>query len=464
MSTDAQPMNKEAEDRLLGAVKEAVAWVEDGVDPTEAVIKTARALDLNPEMTTLLVHAYNTGRMTYQREKCSGNVLCKMAEFPVARLEDVLKALWPPEPKKAAKKASVDLSCYDRPPTIEPRSEVRLREKVAAAPLPRLPQSSKMPVGDESIKMSKAWGKIERLRKKADDARYRAKLARDRYLAAMGKLADYFKTAHPRASFAEVEYNAQLLFGEPAKHAMDYVYLRNRMREKRAGNQPPPARPIDPAAPPYSLVREAIERGREVLACQREHQRVVKEAQSEFKETLRPFAPGKNTSPPSSSGPASGSFLEGRRFFSKRAGLFSSVLTGSTAAMVGGLARGAKPPSKTDLMQDAAIELSDAEHENELRKIEAQTMLQDLLTNDEVLSSYDPDEVLQAYNEIVALSPRLATQPAVIRPMLRKRMTQGAYEPFDVQQLADIEKAVATAETPSGAVPSHPISVLEARS
>jgi hypothetical protein len=66
-------------------------------------------------------------------------------------------------------------------------------------------------------------------------------------------------------------------------------------------------------------------------------------------------------------------------------------------------------------------------------------MIQDFMLNDEVISGYDPDEVISAYNEISELSPRSSVQPAIIRPLLRKHLTQGAIEPFEAAEMADIE-------------------------
>ena len=116
------------------------------------------------------------------------------------------------------------------------------------------------------------------------------------------------------------------------------------------------------------------------------------------------------------------------------------------------MARGAQPKPTEDLVASSQTELSDPNHQNALREIEAQTMLSDFLNNDEVLSGFDPDEVLQAYNEVVSLSPHAATQPAVMRPLLRKRLAQGSYEPFEAQQIADIEKSVAQSQKDMGGI------------
>lgn len=455
---DAKPMDKAAEDQLLSAVKEAVAWVEDGVDPTDAIVKVASALNLNPETTSLLVQAYNTGRTTFQRDKCAGDILCKMAEFPIARVEEVLGRLWPATPKVAAARDPNHVpDCFLRPPNDSPRDQVALREKVASAALPVVAEKHERP-GDPNIKMAKAYGRAQRLQKQVEEARYQAKVARDRYLSAMGKLADYFKEAELfREKFAEVEYNSQLMFGPPAKYAMDYVYDRNSMREKRASDYRRfPARPIDVNQAPYSLIKAAIDRGREVLEAQQFHRKLASESETKIAENLRPFSmlPDASSSPIPFSVLGSDPFDSSQRSqlsFGKESSLLGNLVTGVTVAGASNLARGAPKPTE-DLVSRSQSELADPNHQNALREIEAQTMLSDFLNNDEVLSGFDPDEVLQAYNEVVQLSPHAATQPAVMRPLLRKRLSQGSYEPFEAQQIADIEKSVAQSHRDVGGI------------
>ncbi len=48
-------------------------------------------------------------------------------------------------------------------------------------------------------------------------------------------------------------------------------------------------------------------------------------------------------------------------------------------------------------------------------------------------------EVMDVYNELVQLAPAAATRPAMLRPLLRQRLTSGALQPFDVQQMGQME-------------------------
>ena len=99
--------------------------------------------------------------------------------------------------------------------------------------------------------------------------------------------------------------------------------------------------------------------------------------------------------------------------------------------LTGALIGGASKPLMESIIggegRDKAVaqaeeNLGDPEHENELRKIKAQVMLADMMSDtDNPISGYDPEEVLEAYNNLSQLAPRLADQPAAVQPLLAKR-------------------------------------------
>ena len=48
-------------------------------------------------------------------------------------------------------------------------------------------------------------------------------------------------------------------------------------------------------------------------------------------------------------------------------------------------------------------------------------------------------EVITAFNELSQLSPRLAEQPAAVRPLLAKRLA-GEVQPFEIGEILNMEK------------------------
>ena len=91
--------------------------------------------------------------------------------------------------------------------------------------------------------------------------------------------------------------------------------------------------------------------------------------------------------------------------------------------------------------------LGSPDHENELRKIRAQVMLAEMMSDSEnPISGHDPEEVLAAYNDLAQLAPRIAEQPAAVQPLLAKRLA-GNVEPFEVKEIGDIEKTLAATKS-----------------
>ena len=108
-----------------------------------------------------------------------------------------------------------------------------------------------------------------------------------------------------------------------------------------------------------------------------------------------------------------------------------------------------KPSSDDKLRNEAVSELFDPMHEAELTRIRTQAMLSDFMSNDPVIATYDPEEVTDAYNQIVQLAPRAAQQPAVMRGLIRKMLQQqDALEPFEADQVAKIEQTVRSLSEP----------------
>jgi len=99
----------------------------------------------------------------------------------------------------------------------------------------------------------------------------------------------------------------------------------------------------------------------------------------------------------------------------------------------------AKPTEK--LIKGDLEKLLDPRHEENLRQIEVNAMLNDLMANDEVISGHEPESVLRVFNEISQLAPRTSHQKMLIRALLRKRLQYGGdqVDPFEVQQLLDVE-------------------------
>lgn len=114
----------------------------------------------------------------------------------------------------------------------------------------------------------------------------------------------------------------------------------------------------------------------------------------------------------------------------------------STGAAGGMLALGLRGTPDISKYREVLADVYDPQHEAKLDSIKTKAMLNDFLSNDPILSSYDPEEVTNVYNQIAVLAPAASRQPALMRGLLRKSIQQGGViEPFEVQQLTQMERA-----------------------
>jgi hypothetical protein len=126
--------------------------------------------------------------------------------------------------------------------------------------------------------------------------------------------------------------------------------------------------------------------------------------------------------------------------------------TGLSALLSGG------QPSASEIESEVISDLLDPEHEATMQRIRMQAMLTEFMADDPVISTYDPDQVIEAFNQVAQMTPRAAIQPAIMRGQLRKMLQQqDAMEPFEAGQLIDVERGLkdiaAPAELPIAGLP-----------
>jgi hypothetical protein len=175
------------------------------------------------------------------------------------------------------------------------------------------------------------------------------------------------------------------------------------------------------------------------------YEKAAAHTQQQAEVLLRPFAP-----------PAVSASILSDHFSAKQAaGLLGTLGHASLLKDVLNFAGSQiKAPDTGPAVNKNLGELTDPDHESELRKIRVQSMLQDMMLNDPVISGHDPDDASMAYNEIVEMAPHLADQKLAVQTLMRKRLTQGALDPFEVDQLMGMEgKARSNRQVASAPVP-----------
>lgn len=425
-------LTKQSEKIILAAVSEVVSEVQDGLKPTDAVVKVARDGDLSPNFIRLVCTGYNRGATNFQRES-SDSVLDKMAEFPLADADRVIAEIWSTEDKEAATAVSDEYSAPVVPTGI---FKAAARNKLLSTPLTKEAHVSEPQTEKPRAKMSfdHAYQKVTGLRRKALVKRSEYTMAQDQLLAQLGALADSFK--HDKKAARQARYAAGQVLGDSGARIMDFVLQRNKVA---AETQPVPTR-VNWDVSPYRDIKECLAAAQKVTEKKAEFHNFVDEAEKEAGDLMRPFT--------------SGLSVAGE----KQASILGPMSKKASLPMVGMMGLGhlqsALSSDKDDeiqrqnRIQNLTTDLEDPAHEQSLRKIQTQTMLASLLAEDEALSGYDPDDVLNSYNELAQMSPRTASQPAFVRAFLRKNMAQGAPETFEAKEVADVEKTLTDTQNP----------------
>lgn len=451
-------LSAETEQKLMRCIESASTAIEGGANPNSGIAKAAMDNGVTPGEVKLVVHAYNTGRTTRQREE-SDDLLTKAADFPLADTEKVLELMYPDRVKTAAavERDTAPHPVYDHSPRpfLERKSQ---REKAAAnvdwgtiagvkvtAP-PAYPR-------DKAAAEARALGNVDRSRKATEEARRKMASAFDQMGQHFVDLTTYFR--RPDATPMPVVKEAVLLLhGDKGVQIFDELIrvtpglsklanhtLGNSVLGRNGRTSFPRVDDLDCTAEPFPKVAalmQAIDdyktEKQAFVAATTEHDR-VKEAE------LLPFA-----EPAVSPSILDHSSVDGekRAFMNPLSALTTGAVLSNSVSRMNQIAKG--DPQREIGKQ--MMQLEDPEHENKLRMINTQAMLQDFMVNDPVISSYDPDQVSGAYNDIVQLSPRSADQRMLMQQLLRRQLQQGQLDSFEMDQLLSMDEKLRKREVP----------------
>jgi len=487
-------VNNREEQQLLDAVKAATDLVTAGLSPNDAVTKVAKDNGFGPGKIRLIGQAYNTGQQLGQWRH-PGGALDKLASFPMCDPDAVINALYL---KHGEKSAAVIDPAYSRKPVFAETVAAK-REKTASYKLP----GTTATVAETKPSLDTAFGNIQRAKQARDEACRRASASKDALMTKVAELVQYFRLApSQRLAFQTVKTAAMTYMGDEAKLLMDVVQQRLPVVEKAASAQM--YQPVDLNKEPFVAVRTAIKLAGDVYTLEKTASALKNAYERAKSEELRPFAKAAHVAAETGlEGPnlfgvgekrgfgivpeigaiAAGDILAhkathnetpadpygdvasldeelaainrqsqqaiGMRRKPRVKSAFFGVGLGTAIGSSMGKTLGAPGKTRDSLVDDAWMGLEDPEHENELRKIKAHAMINQMLTDpNDPISAHDPDKVLNAYNEISQTAPRVAENVATLRPALRKRL-EGHTEPFESKELLDIEHGLAKTKTPT---------------
>lgn len=412
-------LSREQEERIIKSAERVVDLVNQGHNPNDALYKVAMDESLKPEFVKRLTEVFNISRTLAHFKTASAD--SKADEFPLATASVVLDRMYPSSDTKEAAITSCHSTWFNAPPTFSLPTE-----KSASAPT----QLESTANQDISFIVKRARGYVKSLEQSIDIARSDEEYHREMVRSHVMKAAEHFRSLD-HTPFDVFETDLLTKHGAFIRPLINAVYEAAKCdeRHEKRGSVSPTPRMFDDAAEPYASIETAISEARRYKDAAAERQNIESELSefvNEFNNRMNTYSAAQREAPP---------FLfDGI----KAAGMVPTV-AGMTfiGDKLGNQLGGKKDP---DQFEREVQQIIDPDQETKLRAIRMQALLNDLMTNDPVISAYDADEVAQAYNEISQMTPRVSEQPGMLRGLLARRLEMGRNEPFESAQIIDAEK------------------------
>lgn len=411
---------------------------ETGVDPNTAIIKVAQSMHLTPDYIPVIVAAYNNGAQYAQREN-GNSILEKTAKFPIANIDAINKALYKTQKKASAVYALSD-DFFDYPATVVLANSNNNANKLLYTPVVKAASYRR-----ENTTQIKNEDRVnDGVNSVLESIRMEKSAAADAYDDAIKELGYYLKlNASPSVPYSEKL--ASLVYGKPGSIIIKAAADRFSLSTKPKQFEPV----VSEKDSLYTLCDSCIKKLAEYdKICEQEMSLMAKCASM-----LRPIVDRRTKeiykeSSLNDNSPAY--FFEKKKIDSseqleKKAAPFSLIesslnydknpqgnkLTYSDLSALEALSK----PQWRDLNEyehNIMRSLDDPEQEAKLRDITVKTNLIDLINSDEYLSDQDPEEIIDAYNELMEIAPEIHNKKPLLRAALRQYMESGG---IDVQSL-----------------------------
>jgi hypothetical protein len=409
-----KPFSKESEQKILAALEEVTGELARGLSPNDAILKVATDRQMIPGHVRMMCHAVNVGQTTIHRLN-SPDTGTKAASFPLADPEWVVGQMFPDqEPADESHKTAVSAEYSEAPPWFASKAAA-LRRQLGAALLKESacsgsPKKDKMPIRTPETVITR----LRDMDRKAGSYREAIHGIYEKAAASQEKLAAYFQQ-QIHIPLERARKDAEFLFGKSGEAALSCVT--GEARGLRVQHD----EPVRPDRSPYRYVDELLHLADELADKKAAYQDFLATINKEAAELLAPFR-----QPTWQTGDVltTSSAVETTK---EAAGLSSLLMNGLGLARLSQMSRdfGQRMPDSSALADKTLNELSDPYHESVLRSLRSEALLHDLMSNDEVIRGHAIPEVVGSYNEISELAPYAVTNKAIMRDLLRKRLSGG---------------------------------------
>ena len=404
---------------LQSAIDKIADYCGEGLSPNDAIVKAAQDLRLTKDMLPILVNAFNVGA-TAEHWAAGNSVKEKTASFPIADIHEIRSRLYPEKVKSASAARYTD-----QDPLRSMSARQLFGEDALSCYRPALPamqKSASAPTADQLHKSAQdVRAAAERAEKESSSTYNQAMLKLE---AGLNKLASIVRSpAMP--GFEVLKKTAETVYGPSGTLVMDELKRMDPSVTREKLTKVSSALRAD--SPFYQTLGDVV---RQLPVCQEAGSRkaavlskcanVRKQLDEQWMTSVYGSAMQRSIRSAGIKKQALREDLDVPRDFSRLETMLYPDWEGTTEREYG-------------ILQS----LSDSAHESRLRNIVAESILIDLLNTDEALKTYDPEAVLEAYNELMEIAPHLAGKKMAIRQALREYM---ATESLDLNSLGQIAK------------------------
>ncbi len=406
------PLSKEAQKNLMTALDAVATHISSGEHPNDAVVKVASDMQIPAGHIHLMVNAINTGSTNAHRMS-HDNTLEKASSFPLASTDKILAELYPDQvkTKKAQQQASVISSDYKSSPNwLNAQSK---REKLARN-INWSMTDKKVNYIKEDKSAKEAYCKTIKMKKDVDAKKLAVTAITGEADKVANELREYFKQTNSY-NYKTVKANAEIMFGKQASAILEPIAPKKQVVFSDEGYH-------NNEVKPYTLIQSLIKLAAEYKTKVDEYNQAVKVANVEGAKLMLPFG----------AGPKQGrSVLEDRSSTIEKSANVLPFLTSAMGLMnarnLGNMANQYTPLRSPESLQAGTFnDLTDPGHESEIRNIQSEALLNDLMANDDVIQGYDPEEVVDAFNEVSQIAPFAANKKVIMRDLIRKRLAGGS--------------------------------------
>jgi len=401
--------------KIMSAVDHTTDLVDDGLHPTDAVLKAAQVMDLSPGAGEIVAKAFNIGRTTVQRED-SDDVTHKVAEFELADPEYVRDHLNKKE-AAAARAADVVDDVYSAVPAD--LLNHYHAQKVAAMPVLPVVELTPMEQCTDKAFLHTA-AEIQRTQRKLARAYEDIDTATRALNARLDKLAATL-TRIDAPAISRLVKIAELKGEQGVVAICNELGSRCTLLGKRADNNPNSVL-SEFEQDCYKEIKACADDTATLCTLQNQYTKLAEESTDTLVKTASEFVDYADE-------PFGDLVLEDQEMRRKIARMPLGTVGNAVGAAIGAAMGGRYgSPANAQNFEDINYYISalaNPQHDRKLQTIKARTVLEGLMHMDPVLKSYHPDDVVEAYNAIVGMAPRAGDHAPYLQSMMRKYLAQG---------------------------------------